>query len=395
MVRRLSLWIRAHPIIGDASIAVFVLLFDYVFIGDTGRQGISGVTWVGVGALLVAPLLVRRRFPIGAAIVIAFGGVMQLLTHQVNTGMVQLRPADLALGFALYTLVAYLGRKPGLIYGSVLLFGTIAWALLTLRHASIPATAPMAFVGLMIFTIFFIAGEYYGARRAYSAEVERRLALLETERDQQARIAVGEERARIARELHDVVAHAVSVIIVQADGASYAIRNNPELAESAVETISTTGRTALAELRRLLGVLREDDTEAELTPQPDATGLSRLADQIGIPVRLQLSGDIDGLPAGIGLNLYRIIQEALTNTLKHAGASAAALVTVRRGEEDVEVSIEDNGSGAPTAAFREVSGGNGLIGMRERATMHGGELEAGPRETGGWRVHASIPLQPS
>nr|WP_240437777.1 histidine kinase [Sciscionella marina] len=394
-MRRLSLWIRAHPIIGDASIAVFVLLFDYVFMGDTGRPGIAPISWVGVGALLVAPLLVRRRFPIGAAIVIAFGGVIQLLTHQVGTGIVQLRPADLALGFALYTLVAYVGRKPGLIYGSVLVLGTIIWALRSVRDAHITVVGTFAFGGLMIFTIFFIAGEYYGARRAYSAEVERRLALLETERDQQARIAVADERARIARELHDVVAHAVSVIIVQADGASYAIRNNPELAESAVETISTTGRTALAELRRLLGVLREDDTEAELAPQPDATGLSRLADQIGLPVRLQLSGDIDGLPAGIGLNLYRIIQEALTNTLKHAGASATALVTVCRGEDDVEVSIEDNGSGAPTAAFREVSGGNGLIGMRERATMHGGELEAGPRESGGWQVHASIPLQPS
>ena len=146
-------------------------------------------------------------------------------------------------------------------------------------------------------------GEFVGARRAYQAEVEQRLALLEVERDHQARMAVAAERARIARELHDVVAHAVSVIVVQADGAAYAVRSQPELAERAVQTISATGREALTELRRLLGVLRSEEAEGELTPQPGTQSLSELAERVravGLPVRLEIVGDVDDLPAGRG-----------------------------------------------------------------------------------------------
>lgn len=401
MVRKLSLWIRAHPIVGDSTLALAMVVFDYWFIGATLNAHVSTPWLLLVGLLLIGPLVVRRRWPLASAYAIALGGIVQLATHRVvdsgphtdQLGAVQLRPWDLALCVALYTLVAYVSRKHGLLYSGLLLLGTAAWALLSLTAYDRSGVAVITFTALLLFSISFIAGEYNGARRAYATEVERRLSLLETERDQQARIAVADERARIARELHDVVAHAVSVIIVQADGAAYAIRQNPELAESAVSTISTTGRTALTELRRLLGVLREDGSDAELAPQPDASGLSKLADQIGLPVRLRLSGDVDGLPTSIGLNVYRIIQEALTNTLKHGGEDVSATVSVHRGEETVELSIEDNGAGAPTEAFRDVDGGNGIIGMRERATMHGGDLEAGPKEHGGWRVTARLPLR--
>jgi signal transduction histidine kinase len=237
-------------------------------------------------------------------------------------------------------------------------------------------------------------GEFVGARRAYQAEVEQRLALLEVERDHQARMAVAAERARIARELHDVVAHAVSVIVVQADGAAYAIRSQPELAERAVQTISSTGREALTELRRLLGVLRSEEAAGELTPLPGTQSLSELAERVravGVPVRLEIIGNVDDLPAGVGLGVYRIVQEALTNTLKHAGAGTNAVVRVVRSDDAVGLDIHDDGH-AEAPSLVGVSGGNGLIGMRERALVFGGSLDAGPRPGGGWQVTARLPL---
>jgi signal transduction histidine kinase len=253
-----------------------------------------------------------------------------------------------------------------------------------------------------IFGFAWALGEFVGARRAYHAELEARLRLLETERDQQATIAVAEERTRIARELHDVVAHAVSVIVVQADGAGYAIRSDPEQAEQAVRTISDTGREALMELRRLLDVLRSDaDERGARTPQPDVSGLAELAERfsaVGLAVELTLRGDLDDLPAAVGLNSYRIVQEALTNALKHAGFGATAQVRVERVGGLVEVDVVDDGGGAagPSAPKRHlasVSGGNGLIGMRERATVLGGSLTVGRTQKGGWRVRATFPVR--
>jgi signal transduction histidine kinase len=250
----------------------------------------------------------------------------------------------------------------------------------------------------VIFAFSWAMGEFVGARRAYHWELEQRLKLLETERDQQARIAVGEERSRIARELHNVVAPAVSVMVVQADGASYAIKTNPDLAEAAVRTIADTGRQALTELRRLLGVLRsEDQSGTQWVPQPDAGDLHELAENCraaGLPVRLETSGELSALPAGLGLGVYRIVQEALTNTLKHAGAGASATVRVTQAGDQVEVEVSDDGFGTPHDLVA-VSGGNGLIGMRERAGVLGGVLEAGPNPGGGWRVRAVLPLVPS
>jgi signal transduction histidine kinase len=164
-----------------------------------------------------------------------------------------------------------------------------------------------------------------------------------------------------------------------------------------VNTISATGREALTELRRLLGVLRSEDNTDERTPQPSASSLDDLAERVrlvGLPVRLKLKGELEGLPAGIGLGIYRIVQEALTNTLKHAGAGASALVRVTRVGENVELDITDDGFGTPHQLVG-ISGGNGLIGMRERANVFGGTLDAGPRPGGGWHVHAVLPIQGS
>jgi signal transduction histidine kinase len=381
---------RAHPVFGDSLIAGFVGLPDLLLVAEE-----AGHAYLLTSLLLAVPLALRRKRPVLMAYVVLAGGLMQL-----TEGPMPVRPADLALGVMLYTLVADVGRRQAGLYAASLAGGAVLWSLSLIRTDV--ENAAVLFAGVVTLALCWALGEFVGARRAYHVEVERRLRLLELERDHQARIAVAEERARIARELHDVVAHAVSVIVVQADGAGYALRNSPDLAAQALETISATGRQALVELRRLLGVLRSsgDGNGADRAPQPDVGGLTELADTIraiGLPVRLSTSGDLDGLPTGIGLGVYRIVQESLTNTLKHAGPGVAAEVRVTRLPDRVEVEVEDNGSGS-LAGLRHhsglagLAGGNGLIGMRERASVFGGTLEAGPKIGGGWRVRAVLPV---
>ncbi len=332
---------------------------------------------------VVTPIVFRRKYPILAAYL--------ALAISIPHSLATIGIGSLVAGcIALYTLIAYVNRRVALLYLAVNE---------VISLVQTPLQQPDNWViGLIMFNlalaVSWALGEFNGARRAYNAEVERRLRLLETERDQQARIAVAEERARIARELHDVVAHAVSVMVVQADGAAYAVHTQPELAERAVKTISSTGREALTELRRLLGVLRSDQSHGERTPQPGTQSLSELAERVravGLPVQLDIVGNVDDLPAGVGLGIYRIVQEALTNSLKHAGHGSSATVRVERTGDRVDLSIMDNGHRAK-GALVGVSGGNGLIGMRERALVFGGTLEAGPRPAGGWQVVASLPF---
>jgi signal transduction histidine kinase len=382
---------KAHPMVGDTLVAALIAMLDVlIFISRTALTKSPAETvpqpWyislpLIVGA--VTPMAFRRRFPITAAyLALAIGIVHSLL----EVGIASLFTACIAL----YTLVAYVSRRTALLYLAVN-------EVITLVQS--PWQFPEDWVVQLIVTNLAMAfswalGEFNGARRAYNAEVEQRLRLLETERDQQARIAVAEERARIARELHDVVAHAVSVMVVQADGAAYAVRSQPDLAERAVKTISSTGREALTELRRLLGVLRREETAGERTPQPGTQSLSELAGRVravGLPVQLDIVGNVDDLPAGVGLGIYRIVQEALTNSLKHAGPGSSAVVRVERTGDRVELSIVDNGH-RRSGTLVGVSGGNGLIGMRERALVFGGTLEAGPRPAGGWQVRASLPI---
>ncbi|RLK60276.1 sensor histidine kinase [Actinokineospora cianjurensis] len=382
---------KAHPMAGDVIIAAMLAALESISLfAHVG--GVHPVAYWLVGLGLLGPLVIRRRDPLLAAYLILAAGFAQLLTHGPSADGVdvRIRVADIALGIALYTTVAYVGRRQGALYVVWLTIGTAAWAS---WRMDLPQSILPTLVIVVIFAFCWVLGEFSGARRAYHLEVERRLALLETERDQQARIAVGQERARIARELHDVVAHAVSVIVVHADGAAYAVRSNPEVAERAIHTISATGREALTELRRLLGVLRSDEGETDRTPQPGTQSISDLAERVratGVPVRLDLAGELDDLPAGVGLGIYRIVQEALTNTIKHAGPGAKAAVEVRRVGDRVELDITDIGPGIPRHGL--TAGGNGLIGMRERANVFGGTLQAGPHTDGGWRVRAVLPV---
>ncbi len=231
-------------------------------------------------------------------------------------------------------------------------------------------------------------------RRAYVAGLEERADQLERDAAQQAQIATAAERARIAREMHDVVAHSLSVMVVQADGALYAAEKRPEVAIETLRTISETGRSSLAEMRRLLGLLRDDDVASFrwarfLTP----LDVPELVEQLrgsGLAIELTVLGDLGRLDAATGLTVYRIVQEALTNTLKHAGPDVTAAVDLRVTTDSVRIQVDDDGRGGTATDDGQ---GHGMLGIRERIAVHAGEVEAGPRPGGGFRVHAVIPVE--
>jgi signal transduction histidine kinase len=398
---------KARPMVGDSLLAVLLLFVDLLIYvaaappevpdqSDPGPPvGLPGtLPWFFVfivDVAMVAPLVFRRKYPL----VVAYAVLVVSIPHSA-----------LALGFssalagmiALYSAVVYAGRRRGALY--VLVLVIVSGVQLVLQRE--PDIVIISLFGVFAIALCWVLGEFVGARRAYQAEVEARLHLLETERDQAARIAVGEERGRIARELHDVVAHAVSVMVVQADGASYAITSNPAVAARALSTISETGRGALAELRRLLDVLRNEDGDSEpRVPQPNAEALVELAERCrssGLAVDLDIDEDLGDLPAGVSLGVYRIVQESLTNALKHAGRGAKASVRVHRNGDVMEIEVADDGAGranslVKASAAAGVPGGNGLIGMRERAHVFGGSLDVGPAAGGGWRVRAKLPIK--
>jgi len=247
--------------------------------------------------------------------------------------------------------------------------------------------------GFLFFGFFIGAPFVGGAVIRIRRERER---LLVSERDEKARTAVAEERARIARELHDVVAHGVSVIVLQARGGRRVLDEDPAEAREAFDSIEATGKQALAEMRRLLGLLRADDAELALAPQPTLAELDRLVAQIreaGLPVEVQVEGEPIELPPGVDLSAYRIVQEALTNALRHAGP-ARAHVRVRYGADELELEITDDGPGSANGSGSENgAGGHGLVGMRERVAVYGGELSAGSRAEGGYALQARLPLR--
>jgi signal transduction histidine kinase len=226
-----------------------------------------------------------------------------------------------------------------------------------------------------------------------AAALEERAQLLDVERDQEMRLAATTERARIARELHDVVAHSLSVVIAQADGGRYAGKADPEAATGALEAIAATGRQALTDMRALLGVLRDGGGE-EYAPQPDVEAIPALVEDVrasGLDVDLITEGTPRSLPAGPQLAAYRIVQESLTNVLKHAGPAGRAWVRLQWRDDALELSVLDDGRGASAAMVDADGDGQGIRGMVERAQLHGGRLEAGPRHSGGFGVHAALP----
>ena len=249
---------------------------------------------------------------------------------------------------------------------------------------------------LAVVAIAWLIGDNLRTRRAYLAQLEERAARLEHEREQQATRATLEERARIARELHDVIAHNVSVMVVQASAGEDVFDSDPVRAREALAAVASTGRDALGELRRLLGAIRPGDQEAlSYAPQPAIDGLGGLVEQVrdtGLAVELSVDGEVQDLPEATSLCAYRIVQEALTNTLKHAAATRAQ-IRLRCDPDELTVRVSDNGRGTTDAAANSSVGGHGLIGMRERVALFGGEMHAGPSADGGYCVTARLPVR--
>ena len=295
--------------------------------------------------------------------------------------------AFLALILIFYAVGAHCDERRGLLGGgldlAVLLSYDLVHGGLGQAHGSRPGAA-------LIFAFAWLVGREMRRRRRELAGLRDRASRLEREREEKARAAVTEERGRIARELHDVVAHSVSVMVVQAQ-AGMRLLGEPDQARGAFSSIEASGREALVELRRLLGILRTGDEQLAIGPQPGLGSLPTLVEQVreaGLPVELRIEGEQAPLPPGIDLSAYRIVQEALTNTLKHAGPAEAEIV-VRYSASSLELEIVDNGAGAPAS----VNGsGHGLIGMRERVALYGGLLETGASSGGGYAVRARLPL---
>jgi len=249
-----------------------------------------------------------------------------------------------------------------------------------------------------------VLGAYVRTRRAYVAELEGRTRRLERDRDREARLVRAEERARIARELHDVVAHTVAMMLVGARGARDALASRPEVAERTLAQVEEHGERSLAELRRMLGVLREEGEDAELRPSPRIEGLADLVDgfrRAGLPVRLEVRGEPRRLPDGVEVSAYRIVQEALTNALRH-GRPRSVEVRLGHVPEGLELEVADDGGRgadgaaadrAPAARPAPAGAGHGIVGMRERASALGGSLWAGPAPGGGFRVAAFLPTR--
>ena len=327
--------------------------------------------------LQTLPLLLRRRFPLPVLAVV--------LSASVATQYVVGALPPFALGLALYTVASHTERRTAVWAGLV--------GLVALLASLIPRTGLNGGESVLHVVVFvaaaWILGDNLRTKRAYYRELEERAERLEREREVNTRRAATEEQARIARELHDVIAHSVSVMVVQAAAASDVFEKHPERAREALLSIEESGRSALTELRRLLGIVRTRE-QGRLEPQPGLGALPDLLEQVratGLEVELKLEGELGELPTGVDLSAYRIVQEALTNTLKHAQASRARVRLGRRAGE-LELEIADDGAGPG----EESADGHGLIGMQERAALLDGVLEAGPAPDGGFVVRARFPL---
>jgi signal transduction histidine kinase len=375
-------WLSRHPSLVDGVPAIGLALLGLPVAIVTRMPVLLPII-----AGLVLPVVFRRRYPVQAFAVAVVAGALQVLTDTPPIG------SDLAILVMLYTLAAYRPRRvsvPGLIVclaGSAMAVAVWAHGLAVLDRLLL---ATVIFSGTAL--VAWVLGDSMRYRRAYLTALEDRAARLERERDQQALIATAAERARIARELHDVIAHNVSVMVVQADGAGYVLRTDPDRVAEALAAISHTGRKALSEMRRLLGVLRSGDERAGLAPLPGLDQLRELVEQArhaGMSVSFSLDGPPRPLPAGAELAAYRVVQESLTNTRKHGGLGAAAAVSLRYEPDALLLQVTDDGLGAAAAAADEP--GHGLTGMRERIEMYGGTIEAGPLPDGGYQVTARLP----
>jgi signal transduction histidine kinase len=391
------------------------VIFDVVVAGSLGLLALATAIGENVASGLLGigmslAVLLRRRFPLQVFGLVALLGLGQILIGDTAQAY------DLAVMLAMYSVVKYSRwMRWAWLAAGVVVVGAIVESVAN-NAAGIGGRWPLAAILLVIGSApFWLVGLVGRTRRLYVESLVDRAEAAERERDQRARLAVADERARIARELHDVVAHSLAVMIVQADGAGYAIESDPGLARDAVRTVASTGREALAEMRRLVSVLRNPEDggppaaapSADCPPARRTVGLGQLTPILdrfrasGLAVDLAVTGTAAPLPAGVELAGYRIVQESLTNTLKHAGAGSTVAVSVSYLPDQqpagrvtaVVIEVVDDGAGRSRfTAGRIPGGGHGLLGMRERVAVYGGEFAAGPRVGTGWQVRARIPV---
>jgi len=384
--RKQAASVSAHATMADAVLAValaacavpqLVHLARY----EPGRLVESAI----FSALLVAPLIGRRRFPLSAFAVVVVVALVQWIVN------VQLA-ADVALLVYLYSVASRYPLRAGVLAAAVAEAGT---ALAAVRWPLTGLSWPDTFVLLSGPVIAsFLLGVIVRHWRSSLGALTERAQQLERERDQQAAIAAAAERTRIAREMHDVIAHSLSVMVTLSKGAVLKQAAEPERASQAMRQVAATGHQALDEMRRLLGVLRTEDDPDGRQPQPGLAQLGGLVDHVratGLAAGLAVTGMPAGLPPGAELTVYRIVQEALTNTLKHAAGPSRVSVEIACGPGAVTVDVRDDGArrGGPPEPG---PAGHGLTGMRERAAVYGGTVTAGPGPAGGWRVRACLPV---
>jgi signal transduction histidine kinase len=368
----------------DIAVTVAVLLFSLPSVIHLHHEIRPLFLTIG----LVAPLLFRRRHPRLVFLVIAAVAFVQwLLGIKIA--------ADAALLVALYT-IATIESLP--LTGAAVAVLEVGCVLAAARWSS-ARHGPGVLLGFILLSgltgAASMSGFYIRTRRAYLLQLEDRAARLELERDQQGALAVAAERERIARDMHDVLAHHLTVMVTVSEGAAAAVARSPDRAVIAMQAVAAEGRQALRDTRGLLGVLRDDPAGDDREPLPDLGQLDELVDQVrrtGRPVTLTVEGRLDDLPAGLPLTIYRLVQETLTNVMKHSTPGSEARIQIRIRDDSVLVDITDDG---PPLRSAPASGGHGVNGMRERVLAWGGKISVGPMEPTGWRVRAVLPCPPS
>ena len=372
--------VRAHPLATDALLAAILLALSSVWLAGSAFTGYRAVV---VQTALIVALTARRLYPSTVFLLISAIGFAQWLFGFPLMG-------DAALLIALYTVAAHQSRIRALLAAVVLEAGAVLASVKWEPAGTLPRS--LLFLSATVVAALF-AGLTAASGSRYLAWLDERARRLEIERDQQAVIAAADERTRIARELHDIVSHSLSVVITLADAAAVVGRADPDRGVEAMTEVSEAGRRALTDMRAMLGVLRTDEPAARLAPQPGIGEIGALLEQIratGLAVDLSTVGTPFSLGAAAGLTVYRIVQEALTNTLRHAAATRAE-VTITYHHPELRLRIADNGTTPPAGpAGTPEDPGHGLDGMRERAALHGGTLRAGPVAGTGWLVEATL-----
>ncbi|MEU9203282.1 histidine kinase [Streptomyces sp. NPDC048332] len=393
LLQRVRAFDRRQPRVWDGLLTTFWVLFAVLDVSTGGWRSVALDPDVSASLVLAmsvtfsAPLLWRRGHPLAVLLFMAPFSLVNVWTGAVVQAafLQEIVVFNIAL------------RQP---VRTLAWSGAIVLAPLVIGSGHFPEDWDRVFVPhLYAFAFAALVGIVVRTRKEYTEALVDRANRLELERDQQAQLAAAAERTRIAREMHDIIGHNLSVITGLADGGAYAAAKSPERAAQALDAIGTTSRQALAELRRLLGVLRDAPDRADRTPQPTLDDIDALLEGVrraGLPVHLHHHGTPPPIPltAGLQLTVYRVVQEGLTNTLKHAtGAeSLAAEVTLTYRPTEMEVLITDNGTAVPTDS-RPLGTGQGITGMRERASLYDGTLEAGRPADTGWQVRLRLPLE--